>query len=225
MEEGEDGRARFIRTFRAQLNRGLAEATRQGFVNGRTETIDGQTVVLCNRGRRNIGGLDEVQLTYIGLSGAPIPPRAQRPRRPGDEEWSLSGSLEDVPEDEDFYNADGQLVDIDTLNIITGTLRMPRLVLVWKKWLTPIYGVSLSDPRPLPRSKAAALALAISYSSGPSGEGGGGPRMGCTLDSSTAGKKWLCVDIAVEADGALLCRTARFQHRNDDWNASAYPPS
>lgn len=213
--------------YEADLGEGLKEATARGFAPGVISVLEGELYELKSRVATSRPGADLVELRWASADKGNGRSRDGVPRRDGDEEWSLEGSVDEVRADQ-FLNANGDSWSASWDIPEDEVLRQPRTRLVWKKWLKKVHIEKVEDKamarrRSLPTAKEDALAMAQSYTTGAGTFESGGPRNGCVLDGTDFGKCWLCVDVQVEPDGGLVLRTAKFEYRPGGWNLHAYP--
>lgn len=227
-ETGDDGQARLTQVFHADRGQGVAEATRRGLARNARVFRDGRLLLLSSVNPATTESVDEVTLTWLGPAGAPEPPaRNTILHEAGEEEWSLEAALENFEGDpKAFVNADGETIDLtQELGSATEPVRVPKLLLVWKKWLRPPWNRGPKDkPTALPKNKTDALKLFNCYGKAQDEKlETGGPRIGCVLDDSESGQFFLCVDLGVEPEGQLLCRTAKFEFSAKKYNDKIYP--
>ena len=221
---GDDGQASLSQKFHAALGQGEAEAERRGFARGAQQYYQGYLLILAHAGVTSDEAVDIVELQWVGYGGIPASPR-KIVHKAGDEEWNIEAGMDswDSASGVPFYNADGETKTPDPPTD-GHTIRVPKLVLVWRKWIKPPWQAAPQDTlRILPRTQADAYKLINTYYHCGGTVETGGPRIGCVLGSDDKGMKYLCIDISLEPDGALLCRTAKFEGKPVAWNIELYP--
>jgi len=223
LQIGAPSEARGQLVFHTDLHNGLTEATQRGYVKGGIVQVRHRDVYVANVGAKNIGGIDEVTIDVIGATGVPPPLRAQKPHQANDEEWTIEAGMDtwDNVSGIPFYNSNGQK---KTPPKSMRTVRQPKMLLVWKKWIRPPWSaISVAYPKVLPRNLAEATQMIKTYWAGGGNLESGAPRIGCVLGGDSFGKCYLCVDIGVAADGDFILRTAKFESQNMPYNTTLYP--
>jgi len=224
-EEGSSGTARLIRFFHAAVNAGKAEAKSQGYKKGDSLRHEGYYLKLVGISARNVTGADEVKITWTTPQGfsrgsSNVQYNEGRIRNPGDEQWRLEASLDQLPA-EDAVDYQG--------NQWSGTwgverdkpVLQPDVYLVWRKWLDKNRRAPILPPTTLPERKADALVMANTYIPGGNEKyERNPPRLMSLLNSY-----FMCVHIEIEEDGDLVCRIARFKYKKAGWNTNIYGPT
>jgi len=227
------------RTFFADVGEGETEADNQGYQRGEILLHDEAGVtwplVLRSISASSGGGRDTVVLTWRS------PSTKNRDsdfndgvhREAGDEIWLLEFGYQELPA-KHAVDADGLLggAEADGGGYIYETLWEveendpvinPTVFLVQRRWLDKsIYtgGGNLTEVKTLPTSKPEALNAARTYLPGGNGNyEANAPKLMHWLKDNP---EFLCVEIGLEEDGDLVCRIARFQWQNFDWNSNIY---
>lgn len=218
------------RMFHTEFGQGLAQAAAHAFVLDSTVVYDGNTLLLTQLNPYNDNGRDLVQIVWEGSSGSdgssPLRDDSYNDgirRYHGEEEWTFAGGMDN----EIITDRTGDLKNGSTSwregsgYALGDTLMVPTLNLIWKKWFrkgaASLPG-DLTTPHTVPRTKADALSAAATYLASEVGAyepGLNPPKLGKILGASALERKFLCVDIDVNADGNLVCRTATFKYTRD----------
>jgi len=235
----DEGKAQLVRTFWTDYDQGEAEAATQGYTRGdiliHTESGTDYPLVLRTITVSSGGGRDTVTITWTSPSTRNRSSDFNDgvPREAGDQEWHLEFGTQELPA-KHALDADGLLGGLlgDDGNPIYHTLwqveeydpvRNPTVYLVQRLWLDKsIYtgGGNLSQVRTLPQSKAEALNAARTYV--PGGNGNYEPNAPKLMHWLKDNPDFLCVEIGLEEDAHLVCRTARFEWKNANWDANIY---
>lgn len=237
---------KLVRKFDATLNQGGAQAASNGYALGNALTYDGVSLCCTGLAIANAEGKDEVTITWETWQ------RQDRDssyndgvrRYPGEEEWTIETGTDSVELEEGTLNYHSPAIEMHTTNSqgwgdtaacpyvwktsagAGSQALMPNAYLVWKKWLLPRVnplagGAALA--RRLPKNKADALQALQTYL--PPGNGPyeqNGPCIGKRLGPQGFEAQLLCVDISLDQDGDLVCRTARYKWNPEGWFDGLY---
>lgn len=221
------GSIQYVRTFDATVNQGRTLAASEGYTRGATQVLEGFFLTLTGIDVRNRSGRDVVRVvwsTKMGSSGRQ--PHSDYNddvlRKDGDEEWLFEFESEEKPAVE-CVKHDGSVFSGSWGVGEDDMLLQPGIILVWRKWMDKNTASSGKPPVTVPRTKAKALDAIRTYLPNQTGNyESNGPKLMYRLGSSGIEKNFLCIDIEIEPDGDLVCRTARFKWRASEWGSTIY---
>jgi len=223
--EGQAGAAQLTKIYHATFGQGRTLAADEGYEKGEELIFNDYVLELVDIEVSSRGGIDVVSIFYVTPGrtlSAQTSYNDNKIRKDGDEEWypeMASGEKRAA----DAVDKDGSAWSSSWPYEQDEPVVQPAVALVWKKWMNKNTAGPNSPPITLPNTKTKALAALRTYLPGETGDyETNAPQLMYRLGSTGIQKKFLCVDVAFEEDGDLVCRVARFKYSRTDWPTAVY---
>ncbi len=193
-------KGQMVRKFLAPLDGGIEKARSEGFVEGNTTIVDGETYIIDRLRATNYeGAYDLVEVMFVsqqGAGGGGGGGRDGKVHKANDEEWTFECQLQQMTAIEAINK--GYISSISVLpsesDPNTFLVGIPIPTLVRKLWMKGI-----KAQRPLPDSAGSAISEFEPWL--------------LEVGKKLEGTNWLCEDMLARADGFLQLLEFRYAYR------------
>lgn len=224
LRESVGGGASLERIYEADYGTGKAKAAVAGFVKGAAYAYSGIAFYVGSVDVESSEGIDLVTVMFAGALGSTTWHASEKYndgkiRVANEEEWTIEGDLQLLPAVESVSAEGHEWTSQDNWGKDENDqVEQPTGFLVWRKWLNK--ATVAAPTKTLPTTVAEAVNAMKTYLPGENGNyEGSPPKLNVRLANYP---QFLCVQVALEDDGDLVCRIARYKYVRLGW---AKPPA